>query len=57
MFQQQLIYTDESSRAQFSVTFTPQLTEIPFTIVVETNGSYANPVAVEGLSCNINRCM
>ena len=36
MFQQQLVETTEPTQAQFSVTFTPQNTEIPFTFVVET---------------------
>ena len=36
MFQQQLMETNESTQVQFSVTFTPQDTEIPFTFIVET---------------------
>ena len=36
MFQQDLVETDETSSAQFSVIFTPTPTEIPFTFMVET---------------------
>ena len=37
MFQQEFVETDESSgQSQFSVIFTPQPTDIPFTFIVET---------------------
>ena len=54
MLEQESITTNESSQAQFSVVFTPQCIEIPFTIVVKTSDSY--PIDAESLLCSINGC-
>ena len=47
MFQQQLVEADETTLARFSVTFSPQDTEIPFTFIVETVD--LSPPDAEGL--------
>ena len=55
MFQQTVVEIEEVMRAQFSVTFSPQDTEIPFNFTVETFD--LSPPDAEGLLFHSTTCM